>query len=72
MEHRVEGYRPVRMLLHSGVEQQLDQGGWKAGQKNFSVKYALEYPIENCAGVYEMETTLWASFSLCLLKLEES
>jgi hypothetical protein len=72
MEHRVEGYRPVRMLLHSGVEQQLDQGGLKAVQKNSSAKYALEYLIENCAGVYEMETTSWARLSLFLLKLEES
>jgi hypothetical protein len=60
------------MLLHSGVEQQLDQGGLKAGQKNSFAKYALEYLIANCAGVYGMETTSWASLSLFLLKLEES
>ena len=68
MEHRVEGYRPVRMLLHSGVEQQLDQGGLKAGQKNSSAKYALEYLIANCAGVYEMETTSWGESFVVLVE----
>jgi hypothetical protein len=72
MEHRVEEYRPARMLLHSGVEQQLGRGGLTAGQKNSFAKYALEYLIENCAGVYEMETTSWANLSLFSLKLEES
>jgi hypothetical protein len=72
MEHRVEGFRPAKMLLHSGVEQQLGQGGLKARQKNSSAKYALEYLIENCAGVYGMGTTSWASLSLFLLNLEES